>query len=351
MEHFMLKLKKLFGMLWVLVLILGLTACGTKLDNNTDNTPTPTVTQDENESSNAGATEDGANSQVTDSNDQSATDETAADGVSYPITITDSYGKEITFEQEPMKIISLGPNITEMIYDLGAGEKLVGRTDDSDYPEQVLEVQSVGTIFAPNIEGIISLDPDLVIISTHFDQDSQEQIENLGIPVMALFEEKDFTGVYKMINLLGTTINKKAEAANLVEEMTKQVEEITASVQGLEKPTVYYVVSSGQYGDYTAGGDTFIGYMLELAGGDNIAKDISGWSYNLESLVEADPEIIVIGNAYKDEFIHSQGYSELTAVLEERVYGIDNNLLDRQGYRNVEGLRELVNIFHPEINE
>lgn len=345
MEYFMLKLKKLLGMLCVLSLILGLTACGTKEDNNTDITPTPTVAQDENAENN------GANSEGTNSNDQSAENNTSAEGVSYPITITDSYGKEITLEQEPMKIISVGPNITEIIYALGAEKKLIGRTDYCDYPEQVLEIESIGTLYTPDIEKIVSLEPDLVISSTHFDGEDAEKLESLGIPVMGLYEEYELTGVYSMIDILGTALNKKAEAVTVVEDMKKTIDEVVASVKGLETPTVYYVVGWGEYGDFTAGENTFIGNMITLAGGDNIAKEVVDWKYNLESLVEADPDIIVVGNGEKETFCTTQGYTELTAVVEGRVYEIDRNLFDRQGYRNAEGLKVLANIFHPEITE
>ena len=90
---------------------------------------------------------------------------------------------------------------------------------------------------------------------------------------------------------------------------------------------------------------------IALAGGGNIAKDVSGWSITLEQIIEKDPSIILIGEAMKDDFISHPNYSGLTAVKEGRVYGIDNNLLDRQGYRNAEGVRALAEIFHPEAFE
>ncbi|MBO5033702.1 MAG: ABC transporter substrate-binding protein [Lachnospiraceae bacterium] len=206
----------------------------------------------------------------------------------------------------------------------------------------------LGSLYTPDIEKIISLEPDLVIVSTHFDEENAKKLEDLDIPVLTLYEEHDVTGVYDMIDILGTAVNRNAKAAECVSEMQSVIEEVSAAVEGLEIPSVYYVVGYGEYGDYTAGGDTFIGGLIELAGGNNIAKEVSGWNITLEEIVEADPSIIVISENDKEGFMSNENYADLTAVKNENVYTIDTNLLDRQGYRNAEGIRELAGIFHPE---
>ncbi len=280
------------------------------------------------------------------------TSDAATDGETvYPISVTDSYGNTVTIEEEPEKLISVAPNLTELIYKLGAEEKLVGRSDYCDYPSEVLDVESVGNIQMPDIEKIISLEPDVVIVSTHFESENAEKLEEAGIPVVALYDETDVEGVYAMIKTLGKVINRNAEASACVEEMQNTIAEVQEKVSGLEAPTVYYVIGYGEYGDFTAGGDTFTGKMLEMAGGDNIAKDISGWSITLEELVEADPSIIIINEFMKSDFMSLPNYSDLTAVKEGNVYVLDTNMLDRQGYRNAEGILELAKIFHPEAFE
>ena len=255
--------------------------------------------------------------------------------VSYPVKIKDSFGKELTLEKEPKKIISVAPNITEIIYKLGAEDKLVGRTDYCDYPEQVENVESIGTLRKPDIEKIIGLEPDLVIASTHFDEENTAKLEAAGIKVIGLYEENDVTGVYGMIETLGTALNKQPEATETVEEMKASIDKVTKTVSELEKPSVYYVVG-------------FVGQLIKLAGGNNIVPESDSWSFSLESLLESDPDIIVVRAGEKENFMSTEGYKELTAVKEGRVYEIDNNLLDRQGYRNSEGLLKLAEIFHPE---
>ena len=271
--------------------------------------------------------------------------------VSYPVTITDSFGKEVTLNEEPSKIISVAPNITEMIYKLVAEDKLVGRTNYCDYPEEVSSIESIGTLRKPDIEKIISLEPQLVITSTHFDDENTAKLEAAGISVIALYEEFNVTGVYTMIETLGTALNKQDEAAKTVADMKSTINKVEEAVEGLEEPTVYYVVQYGESGDFSAPENTFVGQLIDMAGGNNIVPEQDSWSYSLEALLEADPEIIVVRNGEKEGFESLEAYKELTAVKEGNVYEIDNNLIDRQGYRNAEGLLTLAKIFHPEAFE
>ncbi len=283
---------------------------------------------------------------------EEAAEQTVSSGeTEYPITITDSYGETITIESEPEKVISVAPNLTEMMFKLDAGDKLVGRSEYCDYPDEALEVESVGSMYYPDIEAIVALEPDLVIVSTHFDDESTEKLEELNIPIITLYEEYDYYGAYDMIAMLGEIVNRNEEAAATIEEMQETVDEVEQTVEGQEEPTVYYVTGYGEYGDFTCGGDTFTGQILTLAGADNIAQDVSGWSITTEEIIEADPEIIILPEYMKDDFMATSPYSELTAVKEGHVYTIDNNLLERQGYRNAEGVRAVAEICYPELFE
>ncbi len=269
----------------------------------------------------------------------------------YPITVTDSYGEEVTIESEPERVVSVAPNLTETMYFLGVEDKLVGRSDYCDYPEDVVDIDSVGSLYDPDIEAIIALEPDVVIVSTHFDDENSQKLEDVGIPVITLYDESDVTGVYGMIETLGSVMNANDMAAQLVEQMQDTIDEVALTIAGQDEPTVYYVVDFGEYGDYTAGGDTFIGGIMELAGADNIAKDVSGWSIDTETIIEADPDIIIMSEDRVDEFMSMAPYDELTAVQEGNVYGIDTDILDRQGYRNAEGVQTIAEICYPDLFE
>lgn len=324
-----------------LILTIAMTGCGTKANNGND-----------------GVTPNQAEAQITEQPSPSVEstiapttlpeDTTKNNVTTYPLTIIDSTGATITFEKEPQTMISFAPNLTEIIYELELSDKLIGRTDYCDYPSEALSVESIGDFYNPDVEKIVSLEPDVVLASSLWTEDVIQKFKEVGITVVVLNEEKDIAGINVMIDLIGQIFNCQDSSVKLTETMKTQIEDVTKKVATLPKKTVYYVVGFGEYGDYTAGGDTFTGDLLTLAGGDNIAKDVSGWSYTLESLIEADPEVILIASSMKDSFISSDNYKNLSAVKNNQVYGIDNNLLDRQSYRVAEGVELVAKLLHPE---
>lgn len=269
----------------------------------------------------------------------------------YPFTAKDSKGKEVVIEKEPKRIISVAPSVTEIIYALGKGNELVGRTDYDDFPEQVKSVESIGSLTNPNVEKIIELKPDVVIASTHFKDDVAKKLEDLGIKIIMLYNANDFNGAYDSINTLGEIVNAQDSAKDLVASMKKKVEETKEKVKGKETPKVYYVVGFGKNGDYTATADTFIAQMIEMAGGNNIAKDATGWKYSLEKIIENNPEYIIVSkkSGMKEQFVITDGYKGLSAVKNNKVIEIDDNLLNRQGPRLAEGVEALAKILHPDL--
>ena len=315
--------SKWISLLCVIALLFSFSACGT----NNDSSKT-----------------DSTNAQ-----DTQITDEQTGKQTSYPLTVTDAYGNDVIITEEPTRIISVSPSITENLFAIDAGDLLVGRTDYCDYPQEVSAITSVGAIDSPSMETIVELEPDLVIASSIFTEDSYEQITDLGIPVVILTDATDIYGVYTMLETLGEITNHSEETTEVISQMVASISDTQEKITGLEKPSVYYVLGYGEYGDYTAGGDTFVGNIIELAGGDNIAKDVSGWSYSLESLIEADPDIIILPEGMKADFIASPNYSSLSAVVNDQVYEIDQNQLERQGARNADAVLALAGIFYPDV--
>lgn len=265
------------------------------------------------------------------------------------IKIVDSYNREISLEKAPERLVSLSPGATETIYALNSQNFLVGRSDYCDYPEEATKIESVGPITEPNIEKIAELNPDLVIASAHFSKELVDKIEALGIKVAVLYGEDSFDGAYKNIQDIALVLGKQEEGTKIIDEMKKKVEEVENKVKDLKKPSVYYVVGFGKT-DFTAGGNTFIGQIIDRAGGENIAKEIDGWNYSKEVLMEKNPDIVVLSDKYdsKSGFTTGEGYKDLKAVKEGKVYEIDDNMLSRQGPRQADGLEALAKIIHPE---
>ncbi|MCW6075954.1 ABC transporter substrate-binding protein [Clostridium sporogenes] len=265
------------------------------------------------------------------------------------IKITDSYGKELTFDKAPERIVSLSPGATETIYALNKENTLVGRSDFDDYPAAVSNVKSVGGVKDPSIEKITELKPDLVIGGAHFSKDTVKKLEDLGIEVAVLYGAEDLDGAYKNIMDISTILGVAEKGKTIVNGMKKKVESVENKVKSLDKPKIYYVVDFGK-ADFTAGGDTFIGKMIEKAGGENIAKDTKGWNYSFEKIVENKPEMIILSDKFniKKNFLATDKYKDLPAAKKNKVYEIDDNMLLRQGPRQADGLEALAKIIHPE---
>ena len=269
----------------------------------------------------------------------------------YPLTVENSDGTETVIEEEPQRIVSVSPSLTEIIFALDAGEKLIARSDYCNYPEEVLALESVGQIYGADIEKILSLEPDLVVASAHFPEESISQLADAGIKVVYLYDENSSEGALKIVTTMGEILNRRPEGRKAAAIMAGRIGLTSLYVYAEEPVSLYYVVGYGEYGDYTATGDTYINELLTLAGAKNIAADAEGWSYSVEKLLEEDPEVILVPEYAFDDFIVTDPYTELTAVKEGRVIAVNNDLLDRQCPRNADIVVELAQQLHPEVFE
>lgn len=267
-------------------------------------------------------------------------------------TVIDSQGNEVTFLDVPKTVISLAPNVTEIIFALNCQDKLIARTDWCNYPEAVFDYASVGNIDQPDVEKIIELNPDVVILSEITKQELAYQIRDAGIPFIVVDEEGSFSGAYKCIEIVGSVLGAEEKAAEVVSAMKTDIDTIIAKVQNAEKKTVYYVMGYGEYGDFTAGKGTFISEMIAAAGGTNVADDTEGWSYSVEKLVEHNPDVLLLSTWSPAEGLkETNGYKSLTAVKENKMYTLDDDSLQRLGPRLSEAFTAMAKAIHPELFE
>nr|WP_321412039.1 ABC transporter substrate-binding protein [uncultured Carboxylicivirga sp.] len=266
------------------------------------------------------------------------------------VQFTDSNGKELKLDKVPQRIISCAPAITEVMFALHEEKKLVGRTSYCYYPPEVESIPAIGGLIDPSLEVMIKLKPDLVMASTHFKKETANRIEQLGMPFAWLLSQESVSGAGDLIMNVGTLIGEKEKADSLWKaiqaDMKHTVELIPADQP---KPQVYYVVGFGKGGDFTAGGDTFISEMINLAGGINIAQDVNGWNYNLETLMQKDPDIILIEPGMLEAFCQHEHYKELKAVKNNRVYAVDQHMVQLNGPRVNQSLRVFAEIFYPQV--
>ena len=275
----------------------------------------------------------------------------AVNGVTYPLTIIDSTGSEVVIEKEPKKVVSFSPVVTETVAAIGKEDVLVGRTSFCDYPASVASIPVVGDLTTHNMELIAEAEPDVVLASAFVDDGTKEQLKQLGIPLVVTYSSENFTGAYDDIEMIGKVLNAKDKSSEVIEKMKGQVASVEEKVKEVgNKPSVYYVLGFIK-GDFTATGETFINEMITMAGGLNIAADGTGWSYNKESLIEKNPDILTLDNLSGtiEDLKNTERYKDLDAVKNNRVYLIDSNLVNRTGPRLALGLEALAEIIHPDV--
>lgn len=278
----------------------------------------------------------------------------AAETPAFPVSITDSTGTVVTLDKKPEKIVSLAPSTTEILYFLGVENNIVGRTDYCSFPETIATVPSVGGTADPNVEAIVALQPDLVVASTHVSEEAINKLREVGIAVIFLNEQESFDGTYSAIEKLGSLVGESEKAAQIVADMKQKVADTVAKVnalsEGKEKPKVYYTIGFGE-GDYTAGGDTFIGEIITLAGGTNIAQDIKGWSISKEQIAAGDPDLMIMpsGRNMVEDLGKTDFYKDLRAVKEGKLYEISEDMISRQGPRLADAFVEIAKIINPDM--
>ncbi|HET8587977.1 MAG TPA: ABC transporter substrate-binding protein, partial [Candidatus Limnocylindria bacterium] len=274
----------------------------------------------------------------------------------YPLTLTDDARRTVTLAARPERIVSLAPSNTEIVCAVGACDALVGVTDFDDYPAQVKDVPKVVIQAVPDVEKIVAARPDLVLAAGN-QQTPQAVIDRLielKLPVLVLYPAF-LDGVYADLTLVGRAVGREAAADSLVGQMRDRVEAVRTRVADASRPRVFYEISVYQGVIYTAGKDSFLASLIETAGGQPITGDATG-VIQLEDLVAADPQLILLGDAAYEPRVTPQqvaaraGWGGLTAVRQSAVKPMpDDEIVTRPGPRIVDGLETLARAIHPEL--
>lgn len=259
--------------------------------------------------------------------------------------VTDEIGREVALPSKVERIVSMAPNITEILFALGVGDRLVGVTDYCNYPPEVEGKERIGGFVNPNLEAIVQLEPDLVIATADGNpRDRILQLERLGIPVFVI-APASLSEMLVTIRHLGTLLGVEAEAGFLIGRLEHRIEAIRKRIGDRPPVTTFLVVAVDPL--MTASDQTILGSLLDAAGGLNVAADsvIRYPHYGWEALLLADPEVLVFaGEGLPD--LSSARWQRLSAVQNRRVCSIPSDLLERPGPRLVEGLELLTQCLH-----
>ncbi len=268
------------------------------------------------------------------------------------VTIIDDLGREVTIQGTPSRIVSLAPSNTEILFALGLGGKVFGVTEYCNYPEEASAKEKVGGYSGVDIEKIVAINPDLILAEDLHKQEVIPALERLGFTVIALVPH-NLQEVMNSIKLIGMLTGAEAAAYQIVDDMSQKIKAITDVTDGLteeEKKKVLYVIWHEPI--MSVGTDTRIHELIEKAGGINIAE-VGGEGYPtlaLEEIVSINPQVIIVNDDISlQSILNETRLSEVDAIVNGRVYGINADLTNRPTPRIVEGLELMAKMIHPEL--
>ena len=265
--------------------------------------------------------------------------------------ITDDAGRRVSIPAKVDRVVSLAPNLTEIVFAVGAGDRLVGRTSYCDFPPEAKAVAEVGDTLHPSLERIIALKPQVVLVSTASQLEvftQQLQGQNIAVYVT---DPHDLEGVFRSIGQIGEIVGEKDKANVLVQKLLERTNAVEAAVKQKQPVRVFYQVSGEPL--YTIGHDSFITDLMRRAGGASVTADVPGaWpKYSNESALAARPEAIILptgGSMGSANANVADALRQSPAALQGRVYKINDDHLARPGPRSVDGLEEMARALHPD---
>ena len=277
-----------------------------------------------------------------------------------PMTVTDDYGYEVTINTRPQRIISLAPTNTEILFAVGAGDRVVAVTEYCDYPEEATNLPIIGGYSTVNIERVVTLEPDLIFAYYGNGLETVDYLKNLGYNVITLNSDS-INGSINDIRLVGKAVGNESEAEAVIADMEDRMAAVTEKLTGIseeDEPSMVHCVWTDPL--WVSGSSTFEDEMIEYAGGTNAMDFVDGWGIvTIEKFMTLDPDIIIVDSgmgmgeegtyALKKFFYDDPRLSTLTAVKTGNIYIMNADLIDRGGPRIPETIEQLAQIAHPEI--
>lgn len=259
--------------------------------------------------------------------------------------ITDDLHKSFKFETPPQRVISLAPNLTEMIFKLNVEDKLIGNTKYCNYPDSAKRITKVGDLLTVDLEKIVSLNPDLIFITVEGNSKSDYQkLLDLGMKVF-VSNPRNYSGIKKTLSDMAKIFHKEKLADSLINNWNLRLAEIKKTHNMIEAKKVLFLISKNPL--FTVGGNSFINQILTFSGLENISADskVNYPIFNREEIVKRNPDYILLYKTNKNDInklleLYPE-WNTISAVVNKRVFFIDADLYSRPGPRFVNAVEEL----------
>ena len=261
--------------------------------------------------------------------------------------ITDDLSKQIKLPAQVERAVSLAPNLTEIAFAVGAGDKLVGVTSYCDYPLEAQKIRRIGDTMNPNIENIIALKPQIVLVSTASQIETfTKTLDEQSIAVFVT-NPNSLDDIYKSIFQIGEIFSREEKAGQIVDELKRRVAEVEVRTSTAKVEKVFLQISKESL--FTVGKDSFITDLINRAGGISITSNISTayLPISKETALALNPDAIILSDS-EDNREPSDVFKDSSAVKNGKVFRINADLISRPGPRIVDGLEQMARALHPE---
>ena len=277
----------------------------------------------------------------------SGSDSRARTSASTADTTRDDFGVPIAFNTRPRRIVSLNPATTELLFAIGAGDRVVGRTHWDNWPPAALAVRDLGDGIRPNVEAILGVRPDLVLLyASQDDRLAAAQLRQAGIATVS-FKGDRIADFRRITMIIGRIVGNEPQARQLVDTVDRTLARVAAETRSLPRPKVF--LHAWNKPIITLGGGSFVTELLNIAGGHNIYDSIPAPSATvaIEDIVQRDPDVVLAGPEAVAQIRADPSWQVVRAVREGRVLAYDTNVVFRPSVRLGEGAVSFERLLHP----
>jgi ABC-type Fe3+-hydroxamate transport system substrate-binding protein len=262
-------------------------------------------------------------------------------------TVSDDFGDPVRIGTVPARIVSLNPATTEILFALGAGQRLVGRTKYDLYPDSARLIPALGDGLQPNVEAVLGTHPDLVVLYASQDnRPAAARFRAAGVNTLSL-KIDHITDFRRTVRILGALLHDSARAKMVVDSVSRTLDRVRAATGSLARPKVFWHIWDAPL--ITVGSGSFMTELLDIAGATNVYADIAGPSkaISLEDVAHRDPQFILAGPIGAKEITHNSRWQIVRARRENKVLIVDTLLVARPSVRLGEAAVSLANLLHP----
>jgi len=269
-------------------------------------------------------------------------------------TFIDQLERQIKIPDNPQRLISLAPSITEIIYALEQENRLKGVTRYSDFPAAATKLPKIGSYVRLDLERIVALNPDLCIaIKDGNPRETIDRLDSLKIPVYVV-NPRNLKTVLETIIEIGNILNAGEKAEHLLTNLRNRIQRVQSLItQDTYRPGVFFQIGISPI--VSVGSDTFLHELIVLAGGKNLADSKTPYPrFSREQVLALAPEIFIVTSMARQAVFDQvkaewRRWPSMPAVRNERIFLVDSNLFDRPSPRLVDGLELLIKLIHPEL--